>query len=70
MVHSIHGTYKIQYHPNGVGEDPVYEVSSCMLFFSVFLPLYSELVELSDEPLCYFLSCELIDLTIFKVVKL
>ncbi|MCP9264888.1 Lysine--tRNA ligase [Dirofilaria immitis] len=25
LVHSIHGTYKIQYHPNGVGEDLVYE---------------------------------------------
>uniref|UniRef100_A0A915PEA5 Lysine--tRNA ligase n=1 Tax=Setaria digitata TaxID=48799 RepID=A0A915PEA5_9BILA len=26
MVYSIHGTHKIQYHPNGVNEDPVFEV--------------------------------------------
>ncbi|VDO22909.1 unnamed protein product [Brugia timori] len=26
LVYSIHGTYKIQYHPNGIGEEPVYEV--------------------------------------------
>ncbi|OZC04915.1 putative lysine--tRNA ligase [Onchocerca flexuosa] len=26
MVHSIHGTYKIQYHPNGIDDDLVYEV--------------------------------------------
>ncbi|CAG9536832.1 unnamed protein product [Cercopithifilaria johnstoni] len=26
LVYSLHGTYKIQYHPNGAGQDPVYEV--------------------------------------------
>ncbi|VDM97692.1 unnamed protein product [Thelazia callipaeda] len=26
LVYFIHGKYKIQYHPNGMGEEPVYEV--------------------------------------------
>ncbi|KAK0400774.1 hypothetical protein QR680_015444 [Steinernema hermaphroditum] len=26
MVFSIHGTYKIPYHPNGVGQEPKYEI--------------------------------------------
>ncbi|VDK57135.1 unnamed protein product [Anisakis simplex] len=26
MVYAIHGTYKIQYHPNGAGTEPVYDV--------------------------------------------
>ncbi len=26
MVYFLHGTYKIQYHPNGVDTEPVYDV--------------------------------------------
>ncbi|VDK79487.1 unnamed protein product [Litomosoides sigmodontis] len=41
LVHSIHGTYKIQYHPNGVDEDLVYEVDFTPPFRRV--DIYDEL---------------------------
>lgn len=37
MVFAIHGTYKIKYHPNGVGEEPTYEVSPCSLEVAVLV---------------------------------
>lgn len=36
MVHAVYGTYKIPYNPNGLGEEPVYEVLYWTQFFNFF----------------------------------
>lgn len=67
LVHSIHGTYKIQYHPNGAEEGPVYEVSLCILSVTFsFHYIISEVIWW-DRML---LIGELNGLTIFKILKL
>ncbi|VDN52603.1 unnamed protein product [Dracunculus medinensis] len=37
MVHAVYGTYKIPYNPNGLGEEPVYEVDFTPPFKRVYM---------------------------------